>query len=164
MKNILVVLVIISIIIGIFLSLADKTNMVVVKEGNLKKLPLVMELNKYQDSDCGMVIDDLIDASQVISPSGKTYFFHDNGGMVNWLSDKSFKDEAVIWVRSRDSKKFIDAREAYYSINDITPMGNGFGAYEFKKNNLISFSEMSLKMLRGENMNNPRIKKQLQGR
>ena len=164
MKNILVVLVIISIIIGIFLSLADKTNMVVVKEGNLKKLPLVMELNKYQDSDCGMVIDDLIDASQIISPTAKTYFFHDNGGMVNWLSDKSFKDEAVIWVRSRDSKKFIDARLAYYSINDITPMGNGFGAYEFKKNNLISFWEMSLKMLRGENMNNPRIKKQLQGR
>ena len=84
--------------------------------------------------------------------------------MVNWLSDKKFKEEAIIWVKSRDTKKFIDAREAYYSINDITPMGNGFGAYEFKKNNLISFSEMSLKMLRGENMNNPRIKKQLQGR
>lgn len=164
MKNIFVVLIIISIVVGIFLSLADKTNMVVVKEGNLKKLPLAMELNKYQDSDCGMVIDNLIDASQVISPSSKTYFFHDNGGMVNWLSDKNFKDEAVIWVMSRDSKKFINAREAYYSIDDITPMGNGFGAYEFKKDNLISFDEMSLKMLRGENMNNPQIKKQLQGR
>lgn len=164
MKNILVVLVIVSIIIGIFLSLADKTNMVVVKEGNLKKLPFAMELNKYQDSDCGMVIDNLIDASEVISPSLKTYFFHDHGGMVNWLSTKEFKDEAVIWVKSRDSKKFIDARVAHYSIDDITPMGNGFGAYELKKNNLISFDEMSLKMLRGENMNNPLIKKQLQGR
>ena len=161
MKSLLSLLVIISIIIGVFLSLADKTNMVVVKEDNLKKLPLEMELNKYQDSDCGMVIDNLVDASQVISPSFKTYFFHDNGGMVNWLSDKEFKDEAIIWVMSRDSKKYIDARQAYYSVNDITPMGNGFGAYEFNKNNLISFDEMSLKMLRGENMNNTRIKNQL---
>ena len=164
MKNIAVVLVIISIIVGIFLSLADKTNMIVVKEGNAKKLPLVMELDKYQDSDCGMVIDTLIDASQIISPSSKTYFFHDHGGMVNWLSDKGFKDEAIIWVTSRDSQKFINARSAYYSVDDITPMGNGFGAYEFNKDGLISFEEMSLKMLRGENMNNPQIKKQLQGR
>jgi len=164
MKNIAVVLVIISIIIGIFLSLADKTNMIVVKEGNTKKLPLVMELDKYQDSDCGMVIDTLIDASQIVSPSSKTYFFHDHGGMVNWLSDKGFKDEAIIWVTSRDSKKFINARSAYYSVDDITPMGNGFGAYEFKKDGHISFDEMSLKMLRGENMNNLQIKKQLQSR
>lgn len=163
MKNILVLLVIVSIVIGIFLSLADKTNMIVVKEGNDKKLPIVMQIDKYQDSDCGMVIDNLIDAAQVISPSAKTYFFHDHGGMVKWLSDKSFKDEAVIWVKTRDTKKFIDARLAYYSIDDITPMGNGFGAYEFKKDSLISFDDMSLKMLRGENMNNPYIKKQLQG-
>ena len=164
MKNILVVLIIISIIIGIFLSLADKTNLLVVKEGNVEKLPLVMKLNIYQDSDCGMVIDNLIDASQVISPSLKTYFFHDHGGMVNWLADKEFKDEAIIWVMSRDTKIYIDARVAYYSLNDITPMGNGFGAYEFIKDGFISFNEMSLKMLRGENMNNPQIKKQLQGR
>lgn len=164
MKNLLVLLVVVSIVIGIFLSLADKTNMIVVKEGNDKKLPIVMQIDKYQDSDCGMVIDNLIDAAQVISPSAKTYFFHDHGGMVKWLSDKSFKDEAVIWVKTRDTKKFIDGRLAYYSIDDITPMGNGFGAYEFKKDNLISFDDMLLKMLRGENMNNPHIKKQLQGR
>lgn len=160
----LIIGMLISVIVIIFLSLAKNQNMTVIHEGNLDRLPIAMKLNKYQDSDCGMVIDNLIDASEVISPSLKTYFFHDHGGMVNWLSTKEFKDEAVIWVKSRDSKKFIDARVAHYSIDDITPMGNGFGAYELKKNNLISFDEMSLKMLRGENMNNPLIKKQLQGR
>ena len=159
----LIIIVIISIIVGVFLSLASNQQMVVVKEGNLKQLPLKMKLHKYQDSDCGMVIEDFEYVSQVISPSGKTYFFHDHGGFVNWLKDKEFKDKAVIWVMSRDSKKYIDAKKAYYSLDDITPMGYGFGAYEFKQEAFVDYKTMSLKMLRGENMNNPLIKKQLQG-
>lgn len=34
-----------------------------------------MVLNKFQDSDCGMVIDTLDYASQVIAPDRKTWFF-----------------------------------------------------------------------------------------
>lgn len=158
---ILIIIIIVAIIVTIFLSLASKQNMIVIKEGNLKQLPLVMELNKHQDSDCGMVIEDLHYASQVVAPSGKTWFFHDHGGFVNWLKDKEFKDEAVIWVMSRDSQKWIDAREAFYSLRDITPMGYGFGAYEFNKDGFVEFDTMRLKMLRGETMNNPLIKKQL---
>ncbi len=164
MKNVVVFIIIVSIIIGLFLSLADKKNMIVVVEGNKEKHPLVMQAGIYQDSDCGMVIDNLVDVSEVISPSNKTYFFHDHGGMVHWLSDKNFQNEAIIWVKTRDTKKFINAKSAYYSVNDVTPMGNGFGAYEFKKKHFITYEEMSLKMLRGENMNNVQIKKQLQGR
>lgn len=158
----LIVASILSIIIGVFLSLASTQQMVVVKEGNLKQLPLKMQLHKYQDSDCGMVIEDYEYVSQVISPSGKTYFFHDHGGFVNWLKDKEFKNEAVIWVMSRDSKKYINAKKAYYTLDEITPMGYGFGAYEFQKDGVVDYETMSLKMLRGENMNNPLIKKQLQ--
>ena len=157
----LIVLVIVSIIVALFLSLASSKHMVVVKEGNLKKLPINMELNKYQDSDCGMVITDLDYASEVIAPNGKTWFFHDHGGFVNWLKDKEFKDSAVIWVMSRDTKKWIDGRKAYYSLNEKTPMGYGFGAYENKQDGFVDFKEMSLKMLRGETMNNPLIRKQL---
>lgn len=157
----LIVLIIVSIIVALFLSLASSKQMVVVKEGNLKKLPIEMELNKYQDSDCGMVITDLDYASEVIAPNGKTWFFHDHGGFVNWLKDKDFKDEAIIWVMSRDTKKWIDGRKAYYSLNEITPMGYGFGAYENKQDGFVDFKEMSLKMLRGETMNNPLIRKQL---
>jgi nitrous oxide reductase accessory protein NosL len=160
---ILIVAAIVAIIVTLFLSLASKQKMIVIKEGNLKQIPLQMELNKHQDSDCGMVIEDLDFASQVIAKDGRTWFFHDHGGFVNWLKDKSFKDEAVIWVMSLDSKKWIDGRKAYYSLDDITPMGYGFGAYEIKKNNLVVFDEMRIRMLRGETMNNPLIKKQLVG-
>ncbi len=161
---ILIITIIVAIIVTIFLSIASKQNMIVIKEGNLKQLPLKMELNKHQDSDCGMVIEDLQYASQVVSPSGKTWFFHDHGGFVHWLKDKEFKDSAVIWVMSVDSKKWIDGKKAFYSLNDITPMGYGFGAYEFKKKNFIEYEVMKLKMLRGETMNNPLIKKQLLGK
>ena len=156
--------VIVIIIVVLFLSLEKTQKMVVIKEGNFKQLPLKMELHKYQDSDCGMVIDDLDYASQVVAPDGKTWFFHDHGGFIHWLSDKKFKDSAVIWVMSRDTHRWINGRKAYYSLNEITPMGYGFGAYEHKKEGTVDFDTMRLKMLRGETMRDPKIRKQLLGR
>jgi len=160
----LVVFVLVAIIVSVFLSLASVDRMVVVHEGNLKRVPIKMELNKYQDSDCGMVIEDLNYASQVVAKNGKTWFFHDHGGFVHWLKDKDFKDDVVIWVMSRDTKRWIDGKKAFYSLTDITPMGYGFGAYEKNGENLISYEDMRLRMLRGETLNNPLIKKQLLGR
>ncbi|MCX6051535.1 MAG: hypothetical protein NTZ60_03385 [Campylobacterales bacterium] len=159
----LIIFIIIFIIVALFLSLASSQNMIVIKEGNYKMLPLEMELNRYQDSDCGMVIKDLEYASQVIAKNGKTWFFHDHGGFINWLKDKEFKDDVVIWVMSKDTKKWINAKEAFYSLNDKTPMGYGFGAYEMKDARHVDFESMKLRMLRGETMNNPLIKKQLLG-
>ena len=160
---ILIILILVAIIVSIFLSLASTGRMVVVHEGNLKRLPIEMQLNKYQDSDCGMVIEDLHYASQVVAKNGKTWFFHDHGGFVNWLKDKDFKDDVVIWVMSRDTKKWIDAKKAFYSLTDVTPMGYGFGAYEKSLDSFIDFETMNLRMLRGETMNNPFIKQKLLG-
>ena len=159
----LIILVIVLVIVGVFLSLAQKQNMIVIKEGNFKQIALDMELNKHQDSDCGMVIEDLHYASQVVAKNGKTWFFHDHGGFVNWLKDKEFQAEVRIWVMSRDSKKWIDATKAYYSLTDETPMGYGFGAYQHKQDNFVEYETMRLKMLRGETLNNPLIKKRLLG-
>jgi len=160
----IVVGVLIVIIVAVFLSLAKVQHMVVIKEGNTQKLPIKMELHKYQDSDCGMVIDDLTYASQVIAPDGRTWFFHDHGDFVHWLSDKPFEKSAVIWVMSRDTHKWIDGRKAYYTLNELTPMGYGFGAYEHKKEGMVDFDTMRLKMLRGETLKNPKIRKQLLGK
>lgn len=157
----LIVFIFIAVIVTVFLSLAKVQHMVVIKEGNLKKVPLKIVLNKYQDSDCGMVIKDLTYASQVIAPDGKTWFFHDHGDFIHWLKDKSFKNEVVIWVRTVDTKRYIKAQDAFYSTNDITPMGYGFGAYEHNKKGFISFNEMRLRMLRGETMKNPKIAKRV---
>ena len=159
----LIIGILISVIVVVFLSLAKNQNMTVIQEGNLDRLPIEMKLNKYQDSDCGMVIEDLNHASQVVALDGKTWFFHDHGGFINWLKDKSFKDDVVIWVMAKDTHKWIYAKEAYYSLTDITPMGYGFGAYENKTDKMIDYDTMTLRMLRGETMNNPQIRKQLLG-
>ena len=166
MKKILpfiTLIIIIAIIIIIFLSMSNKKQMVVLKEGNNNQTPLEIILGKYQDSDCGMIIDKMDFVSQVVAPDGKTWFFHDHGGMAHWLEDKSFKNSAKIWVMSKDTNKYIDGRSAWYSRTDLTPMGYGFGAYENKQNGFINFEEMSLKVLRNESLRNPYIKKELLG-
>ena len=159
----LTLIIIIAIIIIIFLSMSNSKQMVVIKDGNISQTPLEIVLGKYQDSDCGMDINDMTYVSQVISTEGKTWFFHDHGGMANWLKNKPFKDNAKIWVMSIDTKKYIDGRNAWYSRTDVTPMGYGFGAYENKQNGFINFEEMSLKVLRNESLRNPYIKKELLG-
>ena len=164
MKKILPFLTLGIIIAIIFLSMSNKKQMVVLKEGNTAKIPLEIVLGKYQDSDCGMTIEDMTYVSQVVSSDGKTWFFHDHGGLANWLKDKPFKDSAKIWVMTKDSKKYIDARTAWFSRTETTPMGYGFGAYEIKKDGLISFEEMLLKVLRNEDLRNPYIKKELIGK
>lgn len=159
----LIVLFFTGAVVALFLSIAETKKMVVVKDGNTNQQPIEMETGIYQDSDCGMVIDDLRDASQVIIKSGKSWFFHDHGGFVKWLEEKEFRESAKIWVMSRDTKKWIDAREAFYSLSDDTPMGYGFGAYEKKSDEYVDFETMRLKMLRGETLRNPMIRKQLLG-
>ncbi|MFA7611482.1 MAG: hypothetical protein WCY51_08285 [Sulfurimonas sp.] len=161
---ILILLLFVGVVTTIFFSLASSKRMIVVKDGNLKQLPIEMQIGIYQDSDCGMVIDDLRDASQVVTKSGRSWFFHDHGGFVKWLEDKEFRDSAKIWVMSRDTNRWIDAKEAFYSLTDETPMGYGFGAYEKRAEEFIDFDTMRLRVLRGETLQNPAIRKQLLGK
>lgn len=157
----LIIFVIVGIIVALFLSLGSAQKMIVIQKGNMKKIPLKMELNKCQDSFCGMVITELTYASQVIAPDGNTWFFHDHGDFIEWLKDKPFAKDAVIWVMSRDTNRWIDAKKAYYSTNEITPMGYGFGAYEKNRKGFIDFETMRMRTLRGETMKNPKLYKQL---
>lgn len=154
---------IILIIVFGFIFLAKNQNMIVIQEGNVDKKPYKLVVGKYQDSDCGMVIDNFDFVSQVIAIDGKTWFFHDHGGMAHWLINKPFKEEVIIWVMTKDTKKYIDGRKAWYSRTDTTPMGYGFGAYENKQEGFIDFSTMFLDMARGEHLGNPQIRAKLLG-
>ncbi|HFU75396.1 MAG TPA: hypothetical protein ENK66_04040 [Arcobacter sp.] len=158
MNKFLFLVVFIVIVVVTFSFLSNTQNMVVIKEGNHEAKPLNVVLGKYQDSDCGMIIDDLTYVSQVVSPKGRTWFFHDHGGMVHWIKDKPFKDSATIWVMSKDTNKYIDGKKAFYSRTDNTPMGYGFGAYEKNQEGFIDYNTMFLHMVRGEDLNNPKIR------
>lgn len=160
---ILTIIVFITIIASVFISMAKDKKMVVLHEGNQSQQPVEVKLNHFQDTQCGMTITQLEHSAQAIGPSGKTWFFDDTGCMALWYKDIKFKDEAKLWVYSRDTKKYVDGKKAWYDQTTKTTMFYGFGAYENKKEGLITFDEMLLKMYRGENLTNPSIRKQLLG-
>ncbi len=144
MKKIVVVVLIIVGIVALFLSLAKDDQTKTVKKS---ATPVDIEPNKFQDAFCKMKITDKNYACEVISAEGITWFFDDIGCMIKWLYNKKFASPPSLWVYALDSKKFIDAKKAYYSQGEKTPMGYGFGAYEKREKDMIDFEELKKKIL-----------------
>jgi nitrous oxide reductase accessory protein NosL len=152
-----------AVVAVVVISVAKKEQPVVFVEGNTKKAPLPIKIGFTNDIQCKMLIADINNSAEVISPDGKTWFFDDPGCMILWLKDKDFEDKAKLWVYTLDSNKWVDAKKAWYGIKDHTAMHYGFGAREKKCKECINFEEMRLRMLRGENLTNPKIRKKLLG-
>ena len=91
----------------------------------------------------------------------KTHF-DDMGCLILWTK-KEGKNPSDAMVFTKDTKHYIKATDAYYTITERTPMGYGFTAYEKAQTKSIKFDEMKLRMLRGEHMANPKIRKQILG-
>lgn len=159
----LTIFILIIIIVSIFISMSNQKKMVVIHEGNHEHKPVNIELNHFQDTQCGMTIRKKQDSIQAVAPDGKTWFFDDMGCFSLWFKNINFQKDAIIWVYARDSKKYIDARKAWYSIDAKTEMGYGFASHEIEKEGMISFDEVLLRMYRGENLKNPLIRKKLLG-
>ncbi|MBU0721022.1 hypothetical protein KJ877_06730 [bacterium] len=96
-----------------------------------------------------------------ISKNNKVSYFDDIGCMVLWAKENSIDLQSDIKVFTSDTKKYIPAHKAKYKINATTPMMYGFCAYESEDKDYIDFNEVVIKMLRGEHMGNPKIRKQL---
>ena len=113
---------------------------------------------------CKMVASDRHHAVQVINPkNGKSYMFDDIGCALLWFDDEkiAWKDQAKIWITDVDSKKWIDARTAYYDAGNITPMAYGFAAHAKKEDiknskEIITYGELFKKILEIEQKNNNR--------
>ncbi len=73
------------------------------------------------------------------------------------------RNPAVAGAAVRCLDAWIDGRTAWYSRDDYTPMHYGFAAYLKQQDGFIDYAEMSLKMLRGENLTNPYVRKELRG-
>lgn len=99
-----------------------------------------------------------------IDNDGHIHYFDDVGCMVLWTKENNINLKNVnAKIYSKDTKKYIDAFKAFYKINEKTPMLYGFSAYENKNENCINFDEVIIRMLRGEHMANPKIRKQVLG-
>jgi len=83
---------------------------------------------------CQMMLSDRDFSAQIrIFPEGKrskVYKFDDLGCAVLWLASKDFKDDpkVQIWVNDFKTKKWIDAKSAWYIKDLTTPMNYGLGA------------------------------------
>lgn len=111
---------------------------------------------------CNMTLPESnIHTAKLQDGSGK-YHFDDLGCLILWAKDKSIDiAEAKTEVFSNDTHRYIEVQKAHFSVNEKTPMGYGFGAYENEKADTIIIDEVALKMLRGEHMANPKIRKQI---
>lgn len=155
------VFILIAIILIIYVSLGTRQQMIVILEGNLSQQAQEMVPGKYQDSECGMIIQDLNHACQVVSPQGKTWFFDDLGCLAAWLATRPFKDEARVWVKDLNTDTWIDGRSAWYSRRIETPMLYGFGAYTQYQEGFIDFQTMQNYMLQGETLANLSARKRI---
>lgn len=161
--SLLSVAIAIAAIVTLFMSMAQSERTKVVATGNHSHSAITFKADEYQCSECKMPIRANNHAAEAVTADGKTYFFDDIGCMVLWLNDKSFKTAATLWVHAVDTAQWIDARKAWYALGDDTPMLYGFGAYAKESDARIGYEAMALKMLRGETMADPYIRKKIKG-
>lgn len=116
--------------------------------------PEKMHWDRDMCERCKMAVSDRSYAVQVVEPkTHKHYKFDDIGCAVLWFKEENIDwgDKAVIWVKDGKTGKWIDARRAWYSTGDITPMGFGFTAFANKedagKKEVIDFKEVERRIL-----------------
>lgn len=138
---------------------------VFVRHDNVQKEPLEIVLEKYICTESRVPIVDLFNSAQAVLPNGDTYFFNDIGNVLLWLGRQKNRDVIVVWVYAQDTNRYVLAQNAWYSRVEITPMGYGFGAYEFHlygKSDYY-FNEVQRFALRGETLLHPMVNSLLMG-
>lgn len=131
---------------------------------NKTKAPLEFKDNTVTCSLCGMYLVGKKHTAQIVTNDFKTHFFDDIGCAILWLKEHKIDPEGItFWIFSSESNRYINALSAFYTVSEETPMLYGFAAYETQKSGMIDFSEMRLRMLRGESMNDPKVRQRLKG-
>ena len=149
-KQIFAAALLIGVVALLAFSVDTSEGKIVVRHDNVEKKPLEIELGKYLCFESKALITDLNNTAQAVMPNGDTYFFYDIANSFTWLMRQKNKD---------DVSRYILAKNAWYSRVDITPMGYGFGAYEFHTYSVNDnyFEDVLLYAARGETLINPLI-------
>jgi len=105
---------------------------------------------------CKMVLSDRKFSAQVLHPdTGRKFAFDDIGCVILWFKEDRIEwaDRAVIWVNDAKTGEWIDARKAWYDVENITPMAYGFGAHLTKESiiqgqEIIDFNEVTRRVIK----------------
>ncbi|MBF0279696.1 MAG: nitrous oxide reductase accessory protein NosL [SAR324 cluster bacterium] len=113
------------------------------KKQNPDQLPVEVSWDRDVCTECGMVISDHRYAAQIINREGRAFVFDDIGCAVNWLKNKSWKNQARIWISDFETQQWIDVEKAYWRFGDPnTPMGYGFVATMQKIDSPLEFNKV----------------------
>ena len=123
-----------------------------------------IEVENQSCTRCNMWLDSShLHTAAIMNEKGQK-LFDDIGCMVIWSNkNKIDLNTKQIKLFSKDSKKYIDSKEAYFTFNEKTPMGYGFTAYEKPCDGCIDFNEVVTRMEKGEHMANPKARKHILG-
>lgn len=159
MKSSFASILLLSVLALLIFTMDISESRVAVRHGNTHKEPLEMVLEQYICTESRVPIVDLFNSAQAVLPNGDTYFFNDIGNVLLWLGRQKNRDKIVVWVYAQDTNRYVLAQNAWYSRVEITPMGYGFGAYEYRVYGTSDyyFDEVQLFALRGETLLNPMI-------
>lgn len=156
-------LLLLAIMVVLILARNRQEGHVTILSGNSTRQAVTIVPGRYQGAQCGMTINQVEDSAQAVATDGRTWFFDDVGCLALWLKDNRLRDEMVLWVHSRDTAAWVDARQAWYSRTDETPMGYGFAAYSAEGEGRVDFEEMVRMMQRDQHLNNPSTRDELLG-
>jgi len=112
---------------------------------------------------CKMAVSDRKFAAQAIDIKTKrVYKFDDIGCAILWLSEQNIPLSRVkLYVTDAKNGRWIDAKEAVYVDDLITPMAYGFGAYSKsdapKNKSLYNFDYIKKKVFEIEKANNKKV-------
>ncbi len=125
-------------------------------ESQIDTKPIAVHWDRDMCERCKMVLSDRKFSAQVVNPeNGKHYMFDDIGCVILWFKEDKipWSEKAVIWVNDARNGEWIDARSAWYDVENITPMAYGFGAHKTKEalhdgDEVIDFAEMSRRVIK----------------
>ncbi len=164
LKPLTIVLLLILAISTVVLMQAEKPHPKVVLTGNIEKRAVNIFPHAYQCSRCKMDIVDTNFSAQLVEDDGKTIFFDDIGCLALWVAEHPMSKKRKLWVFALDTKEWIDANSAHYTISENTPMHYGFGAYEENRAGTIDFDTVIERMKEGKHMANPEYAKKIRER
>lgn len=125
-------------------------------EQKISKEPSKVHWDRDMCDRCKMVVSEKNHAVQITNiENGKNYKFDDIGCAVLWFKEENitWKNSAKIWIADIKTLKWLDARNAFFTTTNITPMGYGFAAHEKREEikqgeEIIDFEEMEKRVFK----------------
>jgi copper chaperone NosL len=96
--------------------------------------PIEVHWDRDSCERCRMIMSDRKHAAQIryddAQQRSRVRLFDDIGCAVIWLEDKPWRDSPTteVWATDHRNGEWIDARSAYYTNKQLTPMEYGLGA------------------------------------